>query len=131
MTLEAAGLPAIESAPPAAFDGPGDKWSPESLLCAAVAGCLVLTFRAIARASKLNWLALECRVDGTLERVEGVTRFTGFLIHARLSVPAGASPDLCRRLVEKAERGCLVTNSLQAQRTLEVEIETEESAAAG
>ena len=49
--VEAVGLPSLETAPPAEFGGPGDKWSPESLLVAAVADCFILTFRAIARAS--------------------------------------------------------------------------------
>ena len=53
--LRARGLPVIASAPPIEFGGPGDAWSPESLLVAATADCFVLTFRAVARASKLEW----------------------------------------------------------------------------
>ena len=52
LSLSSPGLADIASAPPVEFNGPGDRWSPETLLCAAVAGCLVLTFRAIARASR-------------------------------------------------------------------------------
>ena len=36
--LRSPGLAAIESAAPAAFGGPGDRWSPETLLAAALAG---------------------------------------------------------------------------------------------
>ena len=53
-------LPNLLSAPPAEFDGPGDRWSPETLQAAAVADCFVLTFRAIAKLSKLPWLSLAC-----------------------------------------------------------------------
>ncbi|WP_410959978.1 OsmC family protein, partial [Salmonella sp. SAL4434] len=53
--LIAAGLPPLRSESPAEFDGPGDRWSPETLLVGAVADCFLLTFRAIARASKLSW----------------------------------------------------------------------------
>ena len=35
--LDADRLPTLKTAPPAEFDGPGDLWSPETLLCAAVA----------------------------------------------------------------------------------------------
>ena len=38
-------LPVLHAAPPIEFDGPGDRWSPESLLVAAVSGCFILTFR--------------------------------------------------------------------------------------
>src|SRR5947207_6979951 len=63
--LTAARLPFLHSAPPAEFGGPGDRWSPETLLTAAVGDCFLLTFRAVARAAKLPWTALECAVSGT------------------------------------------------------------------
>lgn len=117
-----AGLPALVAAPPAEFGGPGDLWSPEALLVAAVATCFVLTFRAIARASKLDWVALDCEAEGLLDKVDGVVRFTRLDVRARLTIPAGASESLAARLLEKAEHGCLVTNSLLAERHLEATV---------
>ena len=38
----------------AEFGGPGDLWSPETMLAGAVAGCFILTFRAAARASSAS-----------------------------------------------------------------------------
>ena len=111
-------LQAIPSAPPAEFGGPGDKWSPETLLTAAVADCFILTFRAIARASKVTWTSLECQVEGTLERKDGVTRFTEFLVNATLTVPEDTREERAQRLLEKAEESCLVTNSLTSTRRL-------------
>jgi hypothetical protein len=58
-------LPKLVSAPPAEFDGPGDRWSPETLVVAAVADCFVLTFRAVAKLSKLRWATLTCEASGT------------------------------------------------------------------
>ena len=110
--LTAAGLPPIESAPPADYGGPGDRWSPESLLMAAVADCFALTFRGIARASKLAWTSLDCHAEGTLDRVEHQTRFTAIRIVAELTLPAGSDPETGRRLLAKAEKTCLVTASL-------------------
>jgi organic hydroperoxide reductase OsmC/OhrA len=52
--LHADQLSPIRSASPAEFDGPGDRWSPETLLVAAVGDCLILTFRAVARASGIS-----------------------------------------------------------------------------
>ncbi len=117
--LTAAGLPAIATAPPAEFDGPGDRWSPETLLCGAVADCFLLSFRAVARASKLDWNSLDCSVDGKLERVDGRTFFTEIVVRATLRVPAGTDPDRATKLLEKAEHVCLVSNSLVAQRRLD------------
>jgi organic hydroperoxide reductase OsmC/OhrA len=121
--LTAERLPRLRSASPAEFGGPGDRWSPETLLVGAVADCFMLTFRAVARASKLPWISLNCDVTGTLDRVERVTQFTRVDLRARLTVPSGTGPDQARRALEKAERGCLISNSLKAEVHLEPEIE--------
>jgi organic hydroperoxide reductase OsmC/OhrA len=115
-------LPDIETAPPPEFDGPGGHWSPETLLCAAVADCFILTFRAVSRGAKFDWLTLQCRVEGTLERSDGQSQFTRFATHATLSVPAGSDAVKARALLERAEHGCLIANSLRATRTLEVDL---------
>ena len=120
--LSSPGLSALESAPPAEFGGPGDQWSPETLLVASVADCFILTFRAIARASKFDWTSIECTVDGTLEQVDRVTRFTRFDVKATLTVPAGADNKRATLLMEKAEKGCLITNSLHADTHLDASV---------
>jgi organic hydroperoxide reductase OsmC/OhrA len=122
VTVTSPQLPAIETAPPPEFDGPGGVWSPESLLCAAVADCFILTFRSVTRAARFEWLSLECRVQGTLERVEGKSQFTKFATFATLGVPAGSDITKARSLLERAEHGCLIANSLLGERTLETEV---------
>lgn len=123
VTLSSAGSPDLPSAPPAEFGGPGDQWSPESLLVAAVADCFILSFRAIARASRLEWDSLSCEVNGTLDRVDRVTQFTGFDVTATLNIPAASDEDRARKLLEKAEHVCLITNSLKAESHLETVIQ--------
>jgi organic hydroperoxide reductase OsmC/OhrA len=115
-------LPVFETAPPPEFDGPGGVWSPETLLCAAVADCFILTFRSVSRAAHFSWLELECRVEGTLERVETQSQFTRFASFAKLAVPTGSDTAKARALLERAEHGCLVANSLRGSRTLEIQI---------
>lgn len=114
VSVSSAGLPALVTAPPAEFGGPGDRWSPETMLVAAVADCFILTFRAVARAMKLPWESISCDVDGTLDRVERVTQFTAFTIRATLTVVPGADVEQARRALERAEHNCLITNSLKA-----------------
>jgi peroxiredoxin-like protein len=120
--LKGDNLPQLVTAPPAEFGGPGDQWSPETLLVGAVADCFILTFRAIARASKLEWSNLECSAEGVLERVERVTRFTSFTVRATLTVAADTDTDKARRLLEKSESACLITQSMTAQTHLETDI---------
>ncbi len=118
--LSSKGLPPLSSAAPTEFGGPGDQWSPETLLVAAVADCFALSFRAIARASKFEWTTLERQVEGKLERIESGTRFTAFAVRATLTIPPGADDARARKLLAKAEHACLITNSLKAAPTLDI-----------
>jgi peroxiredoxin-like protein len=120
--LAAEGVRVIVSAPPKEFDGPGNQWSPEQLLTGAVADCFVLSFRAIATASKMRWLNLDASTRGTLERTAGTMRFTRFDTHAKLRVPTGTDIERAKKLLEKAEQSCLIANSLSSERHLTVEI---------
>ena len=97
------------------FDGPGGRWSPETLAVAAVADCFVLTFRGIAKAARLPWLALNCEAAGTLDRVAHLTRFTRFDLQASVDVSDGVSDEQVRRVVARAEHTCLIANSLNAR----------------
>lgn len=122
--LESPGLPALVSAAPAEFGGPGDRWSPETFCVGAVADCFVLTFRGIARATKLPWSSVRCDVEGTLDRVERVTQFTSFLLRATLQVPPGTDEAQARELLVRAEQTCLITQSLKGASHLEASVET-------
>jgi organic hydroperoxide reductase OsmC/OhrA len=116
------GLDALDTAPPAEFGGPGDRWSPETLLVASVANCFIFTFRAVARGSRLDWTSLRCDVDGVLDRVDRVLQFTEYRIRVRLIVPQGSDEKKAARLLEKAEHGCLITNSLTGECHLDAEV---------
>jgi organic hydroperoxide reductase OsmC/OhrA len=122
--LSSEGVSTIASAPPIEFGGPGDQWSPESLLVAAVADCFVLSFRAIARASKLDWTSLNCNVVGVLDRVERKPQFTAFEVTAELVVPTGTDEAKAQRMLQKAEDACLITNSLIADSHLDATVRT-------
>ena len=124
-------LPSLETSAPPQFDGPPGVWSPETLLCASLADCFVLTFRALSRSTGLEWQRLECSVEGTLERVVPGSQFTRYLTVARLTVPSGTDVSSARKLLERAEHGCLIANSLRGTRTLEAEVVEQSASAAG
>ncbi len=116
------GLPDLDTQSPPQFGGPEGVWSPETMLSATVANCFILTFRAIAAASRFEWNSLQCDAEGVLERPERTTLFTQFNIHAVLHVPAGANASMAQRLLEKAEKICLITASLKAEINLTTDI---------
>ena len=121
-TLKSGGVPDLRTAPPIEFDGPGDAWSPEQLLLAAVEACFVLTFRAIAAASGIEFASLAVEGEGIVDRQAGRTRFTEILLRPRLTVPPGVDWVRVQRALEKAERACLVSGSLATPIRLEPEI---------
>lgn len=126
--LASAGLEPLNTAPPIEFDGPGNRWSPETLLVGAIADCFILTFRSVARAAKLPWLGLNCEVEGILDRDQGVSRFVSFTIHATLRIPAGADQEVAEKALHKAETGCLISNSLSGKFELVTRVEVEAAA---
>jgi peroxiredoxin-like protein len=121
-TLSSAGVPDLPTAPPLEFGGPGDAWSPEQLLLAAVEACFVMTFRAVARASRLEFASIAVEAEGVVDRVGGVTRFTEITLRPRVVLPAGVDWVRVQRVLEKAERSCLVSASLDTRIRLEPEI---------
>ena len=123
VALVSEALPALETAPPEQFGGPGGRWSPETLLVGAVVDCFVLTFRAVARASGLAWTHLRASASGALDRAGDGPRFTAIEVDAALTVPAGVDEGRALRLLEKAERSCLITRSLACPSALRAHVE--------
>ncbi len=122
LILESEGLSPLTTATPAEFDGPGHRWSPETLLVASVLDCYLLTFRGIAKASSLPWVSVSAQVTGTLERPDRVTQFTRFDIRVRLTLDADVSEERARRILTRAEETCLITRSLSGEAHLDIEI---------
>ncbi|RFA26400.1 osmotically inducible protein OsmC [Alkalilimnicola ehrlichii] len=116
--VESTDLDTLETTAPPEFDGPAGYWSPETMLTGAVASCFVLSFRAVAQASKFHWEQLTVEVEAVLDQVDKVTRFTHFTVKPCLTVADGTDTERAKVLLEKAERVCLVNNSLSAEITL-------------
>lgn len=121
-TLKSAGVPDLRTAPPIDFDGPGDVWSPEQFLLAAVEACFLLTFRAVAAASRIEFTSLAVEGEGIVDRRDGGMRFTEIVLRPRVTLPAGADWVRVKHAFEKAEQTCLVSASLDVPIRLEPEI---------
>jgi len=120
--VAASGVPDLRTAAPAGFDGPGDAWSPEQFLMAAVESCFLFTLRAVAQASKVEFTSLELTGEGIVDRKDGATRFTEIVLRPRLTLPTGANREKAMRVLEKSEKACLISASLSTPVRLEPEI---------
>ena len=115
----------INFAAPPEFGGEPGLWTPEHLLLAAISTCFVATLRAIAEASKLEIHGLEVPVEGVMEKQEGGLRFTRITLRPALTILREEDRDRAGKLLEKAERVCLIARSLQATIVLEAKIVVE------
>ncbi|MGE0394124.1 MAG: OsmC family protein, partial [Vicinamibacterales bacterium] len=77
------------------------------------------TFRAVAAASRVPFVGVSATTAGTVDRKDGVTRFTEIVLKPTITFPAGTDMARAARLVEKAERNCLISASLSAPVRLE------------
>ena len=121
--LGSPGLPDVEVAAPPEFKGHEGVWTPEHLFVSAVASCFVTTFLAVAELSKLDFDDVKVTAVGRLEKVEG-QRFlvTEIVIRPRLTLRHPEDADRALRILEKAERNCLISNSIKSAVRLEPEV---------
>src|SRR5262245_4837508 len=111
-TLSTDGAPALRSAPPRDFGGPGDAWSPEHLLLASLESCFLFTFRAVAEASKFDFLSFEVAGSGTVDRKDGANGFIDIVLKSRSTVQKRADLEPHSRKMAKGKIACIVTTSV-------------------
>lgn len=122
-TLSSPSLPELEVATPPEFPGGHEGlWSPEHLYTAAAEICLMTTFLSIAANSKLEFKEYTSQAEGTLDKSEGGFQMTEILLRPRVVVGAEALVAQTRRILEKAEHHCLISNSMKTKVRMEAEI---------
>jgi len=100
------------SAPPEFLGEPG-RWTPEHFLVAAVASCFVSTFSGIAEKSHLKFASFNLNAEGVLGNEDGIWRFMVINLRPVVTVLEEEDRDKAIRLLEKAEKSCLIARSLQ------------------
>ena len=112
-SLGAPGLPEIAVSTPPEFKGEPGFWTPEHLFVAAAEICLMATFIGISENSRLAVTGYSSEARGHLEKVEGKgLQFTEILISPVVELAHAEDAALAERVMAKAEKGCLVANSL-------------------
>jgi len=113
----------VFSAPPE-FQGRAGVWTPEHFFVAAVAGCYVSTFSGMCIASKFAFDSLDLEVEGILGKDETGWRFTQVVLRPTLQVGRPEDADRGNRLLQKAEKNCLIGRSIACPTVLEAVIKT-------
>ncbi len=120
--LSTPGVPDLRTAPPADFDGPGDAWSPEHLLLAAVQTCFLFTLRSIARASHADFSQPCPGRRGHRGSAGGCHPLHGDRAASAARNRPGTDRERALRMLEKSEKHCLVSASLSTPIRVEPEI---------
>lgn len=119
-------LPAISFSPPPEFLGETGRWTPEHFLVASVASCFISTFEGMAQNSHFDFGSLRMAAEGALANENGGWRFTEIRLRPVVTVQKEEDHDRAVRLLEKAEKSCLIARSLQCKVVLFSAVKIEE-----
>jgi len=112
-------LDTIDVATPPQFPkGLEGVWSPEHFFTAAVNGCFMTTFLAIAENSKLSFTSFHCTADGKLEKVDGKYLMTEVVLKPILVIESESDREKAERILQKSETACLISNSIKSKVSL-------------
>jgi organic hydroperoxide reductase OsmC/OhrA len=117
--LEAKGKPSIDIATPPDFGGPEGFWSPEELFVSSINTCVLTTFLFFAQRQNVKFLSYQTEAEGTVEMVEGVLMFTRVIVRPIIEVEDQQTAAAIRQTLEKAEKYCLISSSVNTQVTVE------------
>lgn len=121
--LRAPVLPNLTVDAPPEFKGHDGVWTPEHLFVASVNSCFMTTFLAIAENSKLEFLSFKADAKGKLEKLDGRGfMMTEIVLRPRIVVSHARDAERAGRILEKAEKHCLISNSIKTTTLLEPEI---------
>ncbi len=120
-------LPAISFSPPPEFQGELGRWTPEHFLVAAVASCFISTFEGMAQTSRLEFNSLRLAAEGVLTKLDDSGwRFTEIRLRPTVTLRKDEDHHRAIRLLEKAEKSCLIARSLECKVTLFPGVQIEE-----
>lgn len=124
--LRAPALPKLDVDAPPEFKGHDGVWTPEHLFVASVNSCFMTTFLAIAENSKLEFVKFHADAEGTLEKVEGQgLMMTHITLRPQLVLKHSRDTERALRIFEKAEKHCLIANSIRTETTLDPQVNFE------
>jgi organic hydroperoxide reductase OsmC/OhrA len=113
-------LPELAVSSPPEFGGPEHVWSPEHLFVAAIASCLMTTFQSIAANSGVEVLEYTDHSVGHLQRgARGLYSMDRVTLRPTVLISAESNVDRAIRLLDKAEKVCLIGRSVRSEMVLE------------
>lgn len=88
------------------------RWTPEELLLASLAGCFTTTFRTFALREKCDFVDIELEATAKVARVDSAGFFNDIVVHSDVTIRKFEDCNLALKLLEAAERECLIRRAL-------------------
>ena len=122
------GKTAIRSSSAPSFGGDVSLINPEETLIAALVGCHMLSYLALAARRGIDVRAYSDRATGTLGMKDGKMRMTKIVLRPRLEVGDESEIEPAKVLHERAHQICFIANSLAVEMVIEPEAAVAQSA---
>jgi len=111
--LQADGKPELPVATPPEFGGPKDIWTPEDLLTAAAASCIMTSLLFFAEKSGVKLRSYNSRATGTMEKTAQGLVITGITVDVSIHLEDPGQEPAVRKAMERAEQTCPISHSLK------------------
>lgn len=111
----APGKPPMEIGSPPEFKGEPGVLCPEELLVAALNGCLMLTFIALAQSKGVQFVAYESAAEGSLENVDGKFLITEVSVQPNVVLKSDRDLEIAGTIMDQVEEHCFISNSIKAK----------------
>lgn len=121
-TIATEGKPELTATAAVAYKGSAEHYNPEELLVAALSGCHMLSYLAIAANSKITVLDYQDDADGSLEKQGMAMKFKEVTLRPKITISADSDKDKALSLHEKAHNICFIANSINFAVNIEPEI---------
>lgn len=112
---------------PAEFGGIEKEWTPEHLFLSSLSSCYMTTFLLTVKKMGLELSHFECKAIGEIEMINGRYQFNTVNLFPKIFVANEESKKKILLAVEKANKYCIISNSINASVYYHTEINIETS----
>ncbi|MGR9048414.1 OsmC family protein [Halobacillus faecis] len=112
---------------PKEMDGPDVGTNPDEMLLGAAATCYIISLAAMVERAELPLEEMDMQSEGMVDVTDGVFTYQKIIHKPRVVLRAEADEkDLSKlnRLIEKAEKSCMISKAIQGNVELEMEADT-------
>lgn len=112
---------------PKEMDGPDVGTNPDEMLLGAAATCYIISLAAMIERAELPLKEMDMQSEGIVDVTDGVFTYQKIIHRPRVVLHAEADEkDLSKldRLVERAEKSCMISKAIQGNVELEMEADT-------